>query len=160
MKKNVKIIISFLFKLINRHISEEKVDIFVEFICFCCVGVTNTIVGYIANISTLFLLSNYEYDYVIANIVCFIVGTLWAFFWNNRFVFDIKEGKTRSWIKALLKTFALYAFSGIILSNLLSYLWIDVLGISKVVAPLINAMINVPVNYILSKVWAFRSVSA
>jgi putative flippase GtrA len=50
-----------------------------------------------------------------------------------------------------------YGFTGIILNNILSYIWIDMLGISKVVAPLINMIIGVPINFIINKLWAFRS---
>ena len=37
----------------------------------------------------------------------------------------------------------------------LVYLWIEILKISKYIAPLLNLTISVPVNYILNKSWAF-----
>ena len=47
---------------------------------------------------------------------------------------------------------------GIVLANVLSYIWIDVLGISKCVAPLINLIISIPLNFIINRYWAFKTV--
>lgn len=56
----------------------------------------------------------------------------------------------------LLKMYLSYGFTGIILNNVLSFLWISVLGISKVIAPLINSAVGVPINYVLNKKWTFE----
>ena len=59
--------------------------------------------------------------------------------------------------KALLKTYMAYGFTGIILNNILSFIWIDKVGISKFIAPLINLIVSVPLNFIINKLWAFKS---
>jgi putative flippase GtrA len=38
-----------------------------------------------------------------------------------------------------------------------SWVWINVFGISKYVAPLINLVISIPLNFIINKFWAFRT---
>ena len=81
---------------------------------------------------------------------------LWSFYRNNKYVFATGEGHRRSVWRTLLKTYAAYAFTGIVLSNVLSYVWINVLGISKYVAPLINLVVSIPVNYLINKNWAFK----
>ena len=63
----------------------------------------------------------------------------------------------RSLGKALLKTYVAYGLTGIVLANALSYVWINVFGISKYVAPLINLTISIPLNFIINKCWAFRT---
>ena len=65
-------------------------------------------------------------------------------------------GEKRSPWKALLKTYISYGFTGIILSNILSYVWIRVFGISKYLAPLINLVVSIPVNFLMNKLWAFK----
>lgn len=132
---------------------------FIQFIKFGIVGVSNTLVSYLINLWCLFVLDKYDvtYDYVIANTVAFILSVLWSFYWNERFVFtkqneDYKSNK----IVRLLKMYLSYGFTGIILNNVLSYVWISVLGISKVIAPLINSAIGVPINYVLNKKWTFE----
>ena len=100
---------------------------------------------------------NVSWDFIVGNMVAFILSVLWSFYWNNRFVFTVQEGQHRSIWRALLKTYVAYGFTGIILNNILSWLWINVLDISKFIAPLINLIISVPVNFIINKMWAFKT---
>lgn len=132
---------------------------FIQFIKFGIVGVSNTLVSYLLNLLCLLLLDKYgvAYDYVIANTVAFVLSVLWSFFWNERFVFTEKQDSYQSnRLVRLLKMYLSYGFTGIILNNVLSFLWISVLGISKVIAPLINSAIGVPINYVLNKKWTFE----
>lgn len=131
----------------------------IQFIKFGLVGVSNTIVGYVLNLLCLFLLSRYGvcYDYIIANTVSFVLSVLWSFYWNDRFVFiENKENYRNNRLVRLLKMYMSYAFTGIILNNVLSYVWISVLGISKLIAPLINSAVGVPINYLINKKWTFE----
>lgn len=131
----------------------------VQFIKFGIVGVSNTLVSYLLNLLCLFLLDKYDvaYDYVIANTVAFVLSVLWSFYWNERFVFtkQNEDYKSNKFVR-LLKMYLSYGFTGIILNNVLSFLWISVLGISKVIAPLINSAIGVPINYVINKKWTFE----
>ena len=131
-----------------------------QFIKFGIVGITNTLIAYVFNIGTLYLLRNkeWEYDYIVANIVSFLLSVLWSFIWNNRYVFKAKEGEIRSIGRALLKTYISYAFTGIVLNNFLLYIWVGKLGISKLIAPLFNPIITLSVNFLLSKFWIFKSI--
>lgn len=132
---------------------------FIQFIKFGIVGISNTLVSYLLNLLCLFVLDKYEvaYDYVIANTVAFVLSVLWSFYWNERFVFtENREGYQSNRLVRLLKMYLSYGFTGIILNNALSFLGISVLGISKVIAPLINSAIGVPINYVLNKKWTFE----
>mgnify|MGYP002673566618 CR=1 FL=1 len=139
---------------------QTKKELLIQFIKFGIVGVTNTLVSYVINVVTLFLLGKahlfQRWDYMIANCVAFILSVLWSFYWNNKLVFNMEGTSWMDMLKALLKMYLSYAFTGIILSNVLSYLWIDVLHISKFIAPLINSVIGVPINFVLNKFWAFQ----
>ena len=57
----------------------------------------------------------------------------------------------------MLKTYLSYAVTGLLLACIMSWLWVDVLNVSKLIAPLLNLVISVPVNFILNKLWAFKS---
>ena len=96
------------------------------------------------------------WDYFAANITAFILSVAWSFFWNNKYVFTAREGEKRDIPSALLKTYVSYALTGLVLANILSYIWIDVIGISRFIAPLFNLVISVPVNFLLNKLWAFN----
>ncbi len=158
-EKLVRLIWGGILKLFHIEWTEEKWTSFMQFVKFCLVGVSNTIVSYLLNIAVLFLLKDagLSFDYVIANIVAFVLSVLWSFFWNNRFVFTKEEGEKRSVWKTLLKTYVAYSVTGIVLCNILSYIWIDVFGISKLIAPLINLIISVPINFLLNKLWAYKN---
>ena len=153
-----KLIRGFL-RLCRLETTEERVASLLQFFKFCLVGVTNTAVSYGINVLVLALLSPFRlsWDYVAGNVVSFLLSVLWSFYWNNRFVFTLQEGEERNLVKALLKTYASYAFSGLVLSNILSFFWVELLGISKVIAPLINLVVSVPINFLMNKLWAFKS---
>ena len=132
---------------------------FIQFIKFGIVGVSNTLVSYLLNLLCLLVLDKYDvaYDYVIANTVAFLLSVLWSFYWSERFVFTehTEDYKSNKFVR-LLKMYLSYGFTGIILNNVLSFLWISVLSISKVIAPLINSAIGVPINYVINKKWTFE----
>ena len=123
------------------------------------IRVSNSLVSYGFNITALFLLRNFHlsFDYVIANLTGFSLSVLWSFFWNNRYVFALKQGEKRSKKKTLLKTYIVYGVSGIFLNNVLSTVWIHGLGLSRYMAPLLNLPITVPVNFIMNKLWAYKT---
>lgn len=148
-----------ILKLFRIRAQEKTVDSMTQFVKFGVVGVSNTIISYLLNVATLKLLEPYHlsWDYVAANVVSFILSVLWSFYWNNRFVFAEKEGEKRSPWATLLRTYIAYGFTGILLTNVLSYVWIDLLGISKMVAPVINLVISVPINFLINKLWAFKA---
>ena len=116
-------------------------------------------ISYSINVLMLKLLQPYHlaWDYVAANVVAFIISVLWSFYWNNKYVFSRQDGEERNKWAALLKTYISYGFTGIILTNVLSYVWIEIIGISKYVAPIINLIISISLNFILNKIWAFKA---
>lgn len=139
--------------------TQQVRNTFSEFIKFGLVGVSNTIVSYCLYALSLqiFLKLNLfsSTDYIIANIISFLLSVLWSFYWNNKYVFKLDEGEHRSIWKALLKTYVSYGFTGIILNNILLVLWVRVIGINKMLAPIINLIINIPINFFMNKLWAF-----
>lgn len=159
MDVRIKKIVIFFLVFLKIDIKENLVDSIVQFVKFGLVGVTNTVISYVLNVLVLAILSPLavSWDFVAGNAVAFVLSVLWSFYWNNRFVFSVQEGEKRNVWKALLKTYVAYAFTGIVLNNLLSWVWISALHISKYVAPLINLIISVPVNFIINKLWAFKT---
>lgn len=137
----------------------ETIKKIIQFVKFGIVGFSNNIIFYIVNIAVLFALKRFEitWDFVVGNTAGFLISVLWSFYWNNKYVFKKKEGEKRSTAKTLLKTYISYGFSGIVLNNLLGWIWISVFGISKYIAPIISLFLTVPVNFTLNKLWAFRT---
>jgi putative flippase GtrA len=157
-EKLIQTIVGLLARL-GIHCTMEQSASLLQFIKFGVVGVTNTALSYCLNAAVLLILQPYKlkWDYVAGNLVAFFLSVLWSFYWNNKYVFKEKEGQRRSIWKTLVKTYISYAFTGILLANVLSYLWIEVFGISKFVAPVINLFISVPLNFLINKKWAFKT---
>lgn len=164
-KTNVKNKLDKLEKLIgkilkkyNPSASETAAEQVMQFLKFGVVGVSNTLVSYVLNVAVLAILApmRVSWDFVAGNVVAFVLSVLWSFYWNNRFVFVVGDGKKRSVLKTLLKTYISYGFTGIFLNNMLSWLWIHMFGISKYLAPLPNLVISVPINFYINKLWAFQ----
>jgi len=155
----IRAAIAAFFRLLHIPLKERALQSLVQFVKFGLVGVTNTAVSYVLNILVLKLLQPYHlsWDYVAGNVVAFVLSVLWSFYWNNKYVFRKGEGQTRNLGRALLKTYVAYGLTGIVLANMLSWVWINVFGISKYVAPLINLVISIPLNFIINKFWAFRT---
>ena len=139
-------------------LSDKSIEALVQFIKFGLVGVTNTVLSYAIYLLVLFLMKplGVSWDIYVGSVLAFILSVLWSFVLNNRLVFKAEKGSRSVW-KSLLKTYLSYGFTGIILANVLLFLWVSVLGVPKTVAPIINLLITVPLNFVLNKFWAFRT---
>lgn len=150
----IKTILKKVYRLFGKELSEERWKVWLQFVGFAMVGVSNFLVSY----GTYALFISLGCNYHVSNIAAFLISVLNAFFWNNRFVFKQERGEgKRVWWRALLKTYLSYAFSGLILTEILLYVEINVLGLPKLLGPVINLVITTPINFVMNKFWAFRS---
>lgn len=145
--------------VLHLDISEEKWEGFLQFVKFGIVGLSNTVVSYAVYLAALLPLRAMgklpNIDYLVAQFLGFVISVLWSFVLNRKYVFQADNDEV-PWHKALLKTYASYAFTGLFLNSVLSILWVEWLGISKLISPIINLLISVPINFVLNKFWAFR----
>ena len=128
----------------------------VQFIKFGLVGLSNTIVSYVAY--AIFVYAGCHY--LFAGVLSFVVGVMNSFIWNNKYVFQKNDGTKRTareLMESFCKTFLSYASTGLILSNLLLFVWVDVAHISQYLGPIINLIVTIPLNFVLNKYWAFRT---
>jgi len=123
-----------------------------QFIKFGIVGLSNTAISYIIYS----LLVYFDLYYIFASIIAFFVSVLNSFFWNNNYVFKKSSKQKRNIMQSLIKTYISYALTGLIIQNLLLFVLINTMKISKYIAPLIVLLITIPLNFILNKVWAFK----
>lgn len=125
-----------------------------QVIKFIIVGVTNTIVSFLIYSIIIFLLKDYniEFDYIIAFFISFIIGVLWSYKFNKKFVFKIKCNG----ISSLLKSYFSYFFSGIVITNIISFYCVTCLGIGKIAVFFIIILFTFPMNFLMHKYWVFR----
>lgn len=153
--------LTLLFKILHKELTEDIFLSLMQFVKFGIVGVSNTLVSYGIYVIVLLGFRGMGWlpkaDYMIAQVAAFFLSVLWSFFWNNKYVFRQGEGEERSLIKALLKTYVSYGFTGLLLNSVLIVLWVQVFHLSEFIAPIINLLISVPINFIINKFWAFKS---
>ena len=124
-----------------------------QFIKFCLIGVSNTAVSYASYLVIIAMGGHY----VAANIVGYVMGTINAFIWNNQWVFKAEPEEKRNVPVAFLKMIVSYAGTGVVINNILLVVWVRYIGISKVIAPLINSIITMMINFAANKFWVFRN---
>lgn len=151
-ENSTRIILNTMIRPFHKTISDEQWKGLMQFVKFGIVGLSNTAVTYLVYI----LLVSLHCPVMPAYVIGYVIGILNAFYWNNKYVF--KEENSRSVLKALIKCFTSYIGS-FLLSAALLILWVDVLGISKYIAPLLTLLITIPLNFIMNKFWAFKSES-
>ena len=135
----------FLYNVLRLKLSPLQWNGLIQFVKFGLVGLSNTIISYIIYLIVFSLMQTLnlfsDFDYLIAQVISYMLSILWSFYLNNKYVFKQQENHKRNIIRALLKT---YIF------------WVEILQLSKVIAPCINLLISIPINFIINKFWAFR----
>lgn len=160
IEKLIILILEATFKLFRKELTENFVKSIMQFVKFGVVGVSNTIISYVLYAGSLLGLNSVggigKYNYLVAQIVAFILSVLWSFYWNNKVVFILGDGQKRTLWKSLIKTYISYSFTGLFLNSILLILWVDIVGLSEFIAPIINLVISVPLNFLINKLWAFK----
>ncbi|MDE6910849.1 MAG: GtrA family protein [Lachnospiraceae bacterium] len=160
IKKVVYVVLKVLFKLMKKELTDNIYEVFIQFVKFGIVGLSNTVLSYILYVVGLLtfeklgILSNS--GYLVAQAIAFVISVLWSFFWNSKTVFILQKSREQSVLRALLKTFVSYSFTGLFLNSALLIVWVQMLHISEFIAPIINLLFSVPLNFLMNKFWTFR----
>ena len=118
-----------------------------QFVKFGMVGVTNTVVGLGIYYTVVFI----GIHYILANLMAFVLSVLNSFLWNRKFVFKTAAKQT---MRQISRVYCAYGTTGLLDTGML-FIMVDFIGISELVAPLINLVWTIPLNFILNKYWVF-----
>lgn len=161
LKKLIHLASLILCKILRKDLTTAFESSLLQFIKFGIVGLSNTVISYVIYAITLLLFQQTgvfgSNAYLVSQVLAFVISVAWSFYWNNKYVFTQGEGETRSLWRALLKTYVSYSFTGLFLNTILLVLWVQILGISEFIAPIINLLVSVPLNFVINKFWAFKS---
>lgn len=120
-----------------------------QFMKFGLVGVSNTLIS----LGCYYILVYFGCHYLLANTVGFVISVCNSYFWNSRYVF--KDKKERSGVRAFMKVFCSYGVS-FCLSSVLMVVFVQLLGISEYLAPILRLVFTIPLNFVMNKLWAFK----
>ena len=120
-----------------------------EFTLYVVFGVLTTIVNILVY---LFFTKLCGVNYIISNVIAWVLSVLFAYITNRIWVF---ERKNTNIIKEVLTFFAGRIFSGALDTGLM-YLFVDVLMTGDVFAKIVVQVVVVIVNYLFSKLIVFN----
>lgn len=129
-----------------------KLQILLQFIKFGLVGISNTVLHYLIYLAC----TSIEMQYMFANFIAFTISVINSFYWNHKYVFKNEAMVERSLFITFVKTYISYGITGILLNSILLYVQIDIWGINKFLAPVVNLLITIPLNFVVNKFWAFK----
>ncbi|MEG0911585.1 MAG: GtrA family protein [Ruthenibacterium sp.] len=141
-----------LFALLGVHSKEEFWKLFWQFFKFGLVGLSNTFIS--TAVYYIFVWISPDL-YLWGGFVGWIVSVLNAFYWSNRFVFKNEDNTPVALAKRLFKSYLTYG-STFLLSQLLLFLEVNFWGISVWLAPIINLVITIPLNFVLNKFFTYQ----
>lgn len=145
-------------RVLHIKLSDETWGNLMQFVKFAMVGFSNVIVSYGVYLVFLGVFQIVgilpDTDYLVAQWIGYVLSIFWSFYWNRKYVFAGGQEEI-PWYTALIKSFIAYSFTGVFLNSVLSVVWVQIIGISKMIVPVINLVINVPVNFLMNKFWAF-----
>lgn len=154
-------VLTVLYKIIGKELTDEAFDGWIQFVKFGMVGVLNTVLSYLITEGGYFALrkplGSETLALQISQTAAFIITVFISYLINSTLVFKKEEGKERNPWKTLIKTYIAYSFTGILLNNVLIYIEVELLHFSPLIAPLLNLIIDVPVNFFMNKLWAYRT---
>ena len=148
LEKALYMVIKKIFSIFGKDLSKHTFEEIIRFFKFCLVGVSNTAIS--LGVYYIFVFINKDL-YLLGNAVGFIVSVLNSYFWDSKFVFK----KTDEVSKTIIKTFLAYG-TNLLLGTGLLYLFVDLMNISEIIAPLINLIFTIPLNYLLNKFWVMK----
>lgn len=124
----------------------------VQFVKFGVVGLSNTLIS--LAVYYLFVWADPRL-YMWGSAAGWVVSVLNAFYWSNRVVFKNESNTKKELFLRLLKSYLSYG-STFLLSQLLLWLEVEQWGVGEWLAPIVNLLITIPLNFLINKFWTFR----
>jgi putative flippase GtrA len=119
---------------------------FRQFVIFCFVGASNTIISLVVY----YILLKISINYLVASSIGYAVGIINGYLLSSKYVFN-KKNQT----KTLVKFVTVYLSSLIINLLLLSFIATH-LGVDKFIAQIPVTFFNVMYNFFINKAWTFK----
>jgi putative flippase GtrA len=121
-----------------------------QFIIFCIVGASNTLIT--MAVYTILLAINVPY--YIASPVGYACGVVNGYLWSSKIVFKKKKSVDNAVKFIVVNLITLGVNTG------LMWVWVSQLEIQKHLAQVLTMCFTMPLNFILNKIWTYRSKSS
>lgn len=108
----------------------------IQFILFFTVGAFNFLLRQI--VFTLF--SSFGLNTMLCNFIAFSVSVVSSYLVNGHIIFKKKENEERVWWKVFFKLYFVYAITGVLISGLLLWFFLDVVRLSRFTETWVEAL--------------------
>ena len=126
-----------------------------ETISYVIFGILTTII----NLISYYFFSNIiNINYLISNIISWIISVSFAYVTNKLYVFNSKDKNKDSVIKEFIKFVNFRLTSGVI-EMILLFLLVDMIRVNDIISKLVIGVIVVVLNFIFSKIFVFQKVN-
>lgn len=106
---------------------DNNVNTGLQFILFFTVGSVNFFLRQI----TFTVLSSFGIDTMLCNFIAFTVSVIGSYLLNGSVIFKKQEGEKRIWWKVFLRLYFVYSITGLLLSGILLWLFLDVIKLAR-----------------------------
>ena len=124
----------------------------VQFVKFGIVGLSNTLISLAVYYVFVWIDPGL---YMWGSAAGWVVSVLNAFYWSNRVVFANESNTKKDLLLRLLKSYLSYGGT-FLLSQLLLWLEVQCWGVDEWIAPIVNLLLTIPLNFLINKFWTFR----
>lgn len=97
----------------------------------------------------------FNIDYLISNVLSWIIAVLFAFITNKLFVFESKS-KDKKLVSKEITNFFFFRIVSLGIEMVIMYTFVDLLSINDLITKVIAQVIVILSNYIFSKVFVFK----
>lgn len=97
----------------------------------------------------------FHINYIISNIMSWIVSVIFAFITNKIFVFQSRSKEKQILIKEIISFYGCRILT-LLLEIVLMYLLVDILSIDDMYSKIVSQIIVIVTNYIFSKIFVFK----
>ena len=124
--------------------SKKRKSLYIQIFKFVVVGGIATLIDWIIY----FVLFNYFHIFpLISNIISYSISVIYNFIMSVKWVFDTKDKS----MKRLLFEFIILSLIGLIISEFIIWLFLEILSFNSIIAKILSTLIVMIINFILRK---------
>lgn len=124
--------------------SKKRKSLYIQIFKFVVVGGIATLIDWIIY----FVLFNYFHIFpLISNIISYSISVIYNFIMSVKWVFDTKDKS----MKRLLFEFIVLSLLGLIISEFIIWLFLEILYFNSIIAKILSTLIVMVINFILRK---------
>lgn len=146
-KSNVEKKVDEILKKLNIKLSNDKYNLLVQIFKFFIVGVIATIIDFIIYY---ICYNKFEIDPLIANIISFSISVIYNYIASVKWVFATDKNKNK---KVLFIEFISLSILGLLLTELLLFIFINLLSFNKMISKIIATIITMVFNFVTRKIF-------